>query len=398
MTHFLTQNEVNKYRDIVNKREIEKEKENGLLCIEIVIEAGNKRLKLYENHEIKTDYFFGQNELYKKYLVEEIISINDLLLDKKEWQTFYKPLPDWVESISYFDIIEKTIYNTNDYNKENLIDYLAYIVYRDELNRIFGFFQENKSTPIPEPKPHQLQPEIFPKDIDTFTDWYITNPILAEKYYPEIINGVRAKTKELAKTDPYIFADLIQKLPTFFQQWKTEADGMLSIGKENKINEYINLIDSVLNKYDYPDEITQQAFEKVKPELIEQKAYWVSILKLPISKPTQLQPTLTDEQRRDVIDKPLKYKYNRDKPDYLHTYLSEIRTSFDLNEKGTFGAVCLALYSKKIFHARINFKALVVLLSKYWNIEPPKDKRPNKYTAKRDVLIRKYEILERKII
>lgn len=116
------------------------------------------------------------------------------------------------------------------------------------------------------------------------------------------------------------------------------------------------------------------------------------------NKPKQQPSDITDEERKAIIDKPKKYKYNRENPDYLHDYLSEIRASFVLSEKVVFGAVCLVLYDKKIFNAQINFKTLVELLSAYWNIEPPKDKHPNKYTDKKNELIFKYEILGRKII
>lgn len=115
-------------------------------------------------------------------------------------------------------------------------------------------------------------------------------------------------------------------------------------------------------------------------------------------KPNQLQTNLTDEQRRDVIDTPKIYKHNPKYENYIHDYLNEIRTSFNLNKKITFGAVCLALHTKKIFNQRVNYNKLVELLAKYWNIEPPKDKHPNKYKKEMSVLINKHEILERKII
>jgi len=81
-------------------------------------------------------------------------------------------------------------------------------------------------------------------------------------------------------------------------------------------------------------------------------------------------------------------------------YLDDLDSFFHFEsvKKMTFGAVCLAIYSKNIFNAQIDFKTLVEILSKYWNIEPPKDKHPNKYKVKKNELIKKYEILERKII
>ncbi|MDP4238622.1 MAG: hypothetical protein Q8904_04020 [Bacteroidota bacterium] len=112
----------------------------------------------------------------------------------------------------------------------------------------------------------------------------------------------------------------------------------------------------------------------------------------------QLQTNLTHEQRRDVIDKPKIYKHNPKNENYIHDYLNEIRTTFDLNKKITFGAVCLALLKNKIFNPTVKFNKLVFLLAEYWNIEPPADKHQNKYKEEMNILISKYEILERKII
>ena len=58
----------------------------------------------------------------------------------------------------------------------------------------------------------------------------------------------------------------------------------------------------------------------------------------------------------------------------------------------------MALLEKRIFKPTVKYKELVELLAKYWNIEPPKDKHPNKYRKEMNDLITKHEILERKII
>lgn len=105
--------------------------------------------------------------------------------------------------------------------------------------------------------------------------------------------------------------------------------------------------------------------------------------------------SLSQEQRRFFIDSPLIYRYNKNNPNYLHDYLGEIKESFDLTSKTEFGAVCLALHIRKLFNPYINFKTLVEKLALYWDLEPPKDKRPNKYRRKKDEMILKYSILEK---
>ena len=109
------------------------------------------------------------------------------------------------------------------------------------------------------------------------------------------------------------------------------------------------------------------------------------------------------EKSQTVNDKYIiegKYRFNSKNQSYMTDYLDDLDSFFHFEsvKKMTFGAVCLAIYSKNIFNAQIDFKTLVETLSKYWNIEPPKDKHPNKYKVKKNELIKKYEILERKII
>ncbi|MDD3079707.1 MAG: hypothetical protein PHH37_11485 [Paludibacter sp.] len=112
----------------------------------------------------------------------------------------------------------------------------------------------------------------------------------------------------------------------------------------------------------------------------------------------QLETNLTPEQRRKAIDEPKIYKHIPKNENHLHDYLYEIRTSFDLTKKNTFGAVCLALHENKIFNPTVKFNELVDKLAIYWNIEPLKDKRPSHYRNEMNKLISKYGILERKKI
>jgi hypothetical protein len=148
-----------------------------------------------------------------------------------------------------------------------------------------------------------------------------------------------------------------------------------------------------------------ETFEKYRPVFKEALMFWqkqqIELQKptnIKSPKPSQLKAILIDEQKRKLIDEPLTYKFNYKNPNYVHDYLSEISSNFDLNKKTTFGAVCLVLKNKKIFNENINFKSLVDKLSKYWDIEPPKDKRPNKYEDKKNELLGKYTILDKEII
>lgn len=109
------------------------------------------------------------------------------------------------------------------------------------------------------------------KNIDEWVEWMTRNPDLAEKYYPEIMQGL---TERIKSSEPYLTALIIQKLPDHFPNWKIEAEKYFGIKRTKIIQGYIDLIKAILIEYDYPSEIEQKAVESVRAELTEQLEYW----------------------------------------------------------------------------------------------------------------------------
>ena len=108
-------------------------------------------------------------------------------------------------------------------------------------------------------------------NIDEWVDWMTRNPELAEKHYPELMQGL---TQGIKNSEPFLTALIIQKLPDHFPKWKNEADQYFGIKRTKMIQNYIDLIKAVLVEYEYPSEIEQQAVKSVRAELSEQLEYW----------------------------------------------------------------------------------------------------------------------------
>jgi len=106
-----------------------------------------------------------------------------------------------------------------------------------------------------------------------------------------------------------------------------------------------------------------------------------------ILKPQQSDKSITDY-----------FKYNPN-PNHITGYLEEIRSAIPLTKKITIGAVCLALYEKKMHRKdEINtFCKFVEVLTGYWQVEPPKDKHKNKYENEKNELKQRFAILERSL-
>jgi hypothetical protein len=113
------------------------------------------------------------------------------------------------------------------------------------------------------------------KDMDEWVEWMTLNPELAEKYYPEIMDGL---TERIKNWDSFRTALIIQKLPNHFPKWKTEIENFFGVKRTKMISQYIDLIKIVLFENRYPNEIEQIAVESVRAELTEQLEYWESQL------------------------------------------------------------------------------------------------------------------------
>lgn len=151
------------------------------------------------------------------------------------------------------------------------------------------------------------------KNIDEWVEWMTRNPELAEKYYPEIIQGL---TERIKSSEPFLTALIIQKLPDHFPNWKTEAEKYLCIKRKKMIQGYIDLIKAVLIEYEYPSEIEQKAVESVRAELTEQLEYWNNELKALPPQPISVNESRTKKVIFETIT-------NIDKQGWQYAFVSE---------------------------------------------------------------------------
>jgi hypothetical protein len=152
------------------------------------------------------------------------------------------------------------------------------------------------------------------KNIDEWVEWMTRNPELAEKYYPELMQGLSERIKN---SEPYLTALIIQKLPDHFPKWKTEAEQYFGIKKTKVIQGYINLINAVLTEYEYCTEIEQQAVESVRAELTEQLEYWNIELKALPPQPISVNESRTKKLIFETIT-------NIDKQGWQYAFVSEL--------------------------------------------------------------------------
>lgn len=151
------------------------------------------------------------------------------------------------------------------------------------------------------------------KNIDEWVEWMTRNPELAEKYYPEIMQGL---TERIKSSEPFLTALIIQKLPNHFPNWKTEAEKYLCIKRKKMIQGYIDLIKAVLIEYEYPSEIEQKAVESVRAELTEQLEYWNNELKALPPQPISVNESRTKKVIFETIT-------NIDKQGWQYAFFSE---------------------------------------------------------------------------
>jgi hypothetical protein len=132
------------------------------------------------------------------------------------------------------------------------------------------------------------------KDMDEWVEWMTLNPELAEKYHPELMNGL---TERIKNSEPFRTALIIQKLPNHFPKWKTEIENFFGAKRAKMISQYIDLIKVVLIENKYAHEIEQVAVESVRAELTEQLEYWESQL---IPSPPQQTETKIDKLKEQL--------------------------------------------------------------------------------------------------
>ena len=142
-------------------------------------------------------------------------------------------------------------------------------------------------------KDYQREKEyINPENIDEWVKWLCNNPELAEKQYSLTVKNLKDRVQN---TEPFLSANIIQNLPENFIVWKTEINNHNGKYREKKIKEQITLLNGVLNEWQYPTKIEQQAVESVRSYLVEQLEYWESELKNLPTQPIDKQQNRTKQ-------------------------------------------------------------------------------------------------------
>lgn len=113
-------------------------------------------------------------------------------------------------------------------------------------------------------------------DIDSWLEWLYRNPELAEKYYPKLTYAIKDRIR---KKPSYFTASIIQKLPEQFNIMKMEVDQLFGKTRQKKIQEFIHLLDGIVNSWQFSTEIEIKAVDDVRDELTEQLKYWENELK-----------------------------------------------------------------------------------------------------------------------
>lgn len=108
-------------------------------------------------------------------------------------------------------------------------------------------------------------------EITTFVEWLVRNPELAEKHYPEIVEGLKNR---IQSRPDFEGALIIQKLPTHFLKWKNESDNLFGLTKTKHAQEIIDLLQIILNAAGERSSLETEAVDSVRDELAEQLEYW----------------------------------------------------------------------------------------------------------------------------
>ncbi|MBX3164194.1 MAG: hypothetical protein KF900_06900 [Bacteroidetes bacterium] len=109
-----------------------------------------------------------------------------------------------------------------------------------------------------------------------WVQWTLNNTEVAEKETPELLQAIK---NDLWERPPIIMANLMDKLPTIFEEQNKELDRLLSNAtKIQKIKEWLGVIDSGL-LYRTNNNIEQAALNKWKSEFEARKIYLENELK-----------------------------------------------------------------------------------------------------------------------
>jgi len=181
-------------------------------------------------------------------------------------------------------------------------------------DELFDYYKTNPEQQDEIFKDYQREKEyINPENIDEWVKWLCNNPELAEKQYSLTVNNLKERVQN---TEPFLSANIIQNLPENFIVWKTEINNHNGKYREKKIKEQITLLNGVLNEWQYPTKIEQQAVESVRPYLVEQLEYWESELK-------NLLPQSIDKQQNRTKQLIVETFENMDKKGWQYAFSTE---------------------------------------------------------------------------
>lgn len=196
---------------------------------------------------------------------------------------------------------------------------------------LFEYYNANPEQQADIYKDYQREKEhIDPKDMEEWVKWLFNNPESAEKHYPLLIQGLKERIQNWS---PFKIANLIQMLPENFPIRKAELNNQSNKYKEKRITEQIDLLNGILNGWQYSSKIIQQAIENIRPILTEQLEYWKNELKAltpqksPIENKKQMERkdllSYLVEDNPELSEEQIKDRYNKLKADPLLESLPE---------------------------------------------------------------------------
>lgn len=181
-------------------------------------------------------------------------------------------------------------------------------------DELFDYYKTNPEQQDEIFKDYQREKEyINPENIDEWVKWLCNNPELAEKQYSLTVKNLKDRVQN---TEPFLSANIIQNLPENFIVWKTEINNHNGKYREKKIKEQITLLNGVLNEWQYPTKIEQQAVESVRSYLVEQLEYWESELKNLPTQPIDKQQNRTKQLIVEAFE-------NMDKKGWQYAFSTE---------------------------------------------------------------------------
>lgn len=175
-------------------------------------------------------------------------------------------------------------------------------------------------------------------DIEEWVAWSVNNTELAKQLYPDVMNSMEER---ISNKPVYFTANVIQKIPEYFLQWREAAQKLTGSTKEKAIAQYITLLQLVKSEKHNPSIVIQEAVKTIRPELLEELLYWLKELKkyraekkvqLEHSKPKRTkEELLTDKLNKyNFLDLPKVKALNQSSQDQLIKLISSQNTPYQI--------------------------------------------------------------------